>query len=98
MPDRHGHRVGDHLALCDESGIVGYASDMVKRWDGAFVRQKGFETRHPQEFVKAVKDPKALTLVRIRQTVASASPTQPSTIGTTSVVTPTGPASHLFGR
>jgi hypothetical protein len=98
MPERHRHKVGDYLAVCDESGIVGYASEMVKRWDGSFVRQMAYETRHPQEFVKAVSDPKALTLVRTQTVLASASPTQPNTIGTTSVVTPTGPASHLFGR
>ena len=64
MPSRHRHRVGRYLIVDDESGIVAYDDQIVKRWDGALVRKKAYETRHPQEFVRARNDPKPLKEVR----------------------------------
>jgi hypothetical protein len=51
----------------EESGIVTYDDKIVKRWDGALVRRKAFETRQPQEFVRAKSDPKALKDIRPAQ-------------------------------
>jgi hypothetical protein len=67
MPIRHRHRVGRHLMEDEESGIVTYDDKIVKRWDGALVRRKAYETRHPQEFVRAKSDPKALKNIRPAQ-------------------------------
>jgi hypothetical protein len=64
MPIRNAHKVGDYLMTDDESGIVYYASEMVKRWDGQFVHKSQNEFRHPQEFVKALNDPRALRDIR----------------------------------
>jgi hypothetical protein len=77
MPNRHRHRVGRYLIVDDESGIVAYDDQIVKRWDGALVRQKAYETRHPQEFVRARNDPKALKDVR------PAVPSDPAALGPT---------------
>lgn len=63
MPIRNTHRIGDHLMMDGESGIVHYASKMVRRWDGIMVHVTNNEPRHPQEFVRALRDPKALTNV-----------------------------------
>lgn len=57
---RNRHKRGDYLMRDDESGIVHYASDMVRRWDGHFVHHTQNETRNPQEFVVAKPDPKPL--------------------------------------
>ncbi len=57
---RNTHRVGDYLMMDGESGIVHYASEMVRRWDGIMVHWTNNETRHPQEFVRARNDPKVL--------------------------------------
>ena len=97
MPIRNTHRVGDYLAVDDESGFVHYASEMVYRWDGMFVHRTNTETRHPQEFVKARNDPRALKDVRpdIRQ--APVDNTFALEVGDTTVPTIIdGPAAHLF--
>jgi hypothetical protein len=95
---RNRHRIGDWLAVDDESGLTDYASNMVKRWDGAFVRLKAYEERHPQEFVRAKSDPRALFDVRPVETLAAAMDVQPAFIGNTNIPTPDAPASHLFDR
>lgn len=64
MPVRNAHRVGDYLMLDDESGFVHYRSEMLKIWDGTWRHKDNFETRQPQEFIKAKRDPKALRNVR----------------------------------
>src|SRR3546814_19837690 len=65
MAIRNTHRVGDYLMTDAESGYVHYASEMVERWDGQFVHHINNEGRHPQEFVKARNDPRALRNVRL---------------------------------
>lgn len=89
-------RPGDHLVICDESGLTDWASNMMKRWDGAFVRKSGWETRHPQDFVKARNDPYPLKDVRPQTPSAAVSNTPSATVGQTSVATKTSPAHHLF--
>ena len=81
----------------DESGIVYYSDQMRQVWDGSLRHKKNFETRNPQEFVKAGNDPKALHDTRTDLPY----PDAPSSfyelnVGETAVPTPTGPASHLF--
>lgn len=95
---RNGFKVGDHLMRDDESGIVHYASDMVRRWDGLWVHHSNNETRNPQEFVRARADPVALQ--NVRSDLPFDAPDQPITqplfIGNTTTKTIPGPASHLF--
>lgn len=94
---RNTHRIGDHLATCDECGFVYYASEMRKRWDGAFVDSGCWETRHPQDFVQAKKDPYPLHLIRPSVIAASASTNITQFIGETSALTPVNnAAAHLF--
>ena len=51
---------GDWLAVCDQCGMKAFASQLTKRWDGYMVHKEErfgcWETRHPQEFVRAVPD------------------------------------------
>lgn len=96
MPRRNRWRVGDHLMRDDESGRVHYASDMVRRWDGHFVRRDQYETRQPQEFVRAYKDPVALTNVRPDQDTGKTCNFIGVFVGATAVPVPRGPAAHLF--
>lgn len=53
---RNGLRLGDWKVYCPVCGMGGSGSDLVKRWDGKWVCQRCIEDRHPQEFVRAVKD------------------------------------------
>jgi hypothetical protein len=79
----------------DESGRVHYASDMVERWDGHYVRRDQFETRQPQEFVKARKDPIGLTKVRPDRVDRTLDFCQ-DFVGNTTVPIKKGPATHLY--
>lgn len=47
---------GDWNAICDECGQRFRASQLKQRWDGLRVCPKDWETRHPQEFVRAKPD------------------------------------------
>ena len=94
---RRGSRVGDYLAVDDESGFVRYRSQLKKRWDGALVGREGWETRHPQEFVKAKADPYPVPDTRAEPLVLAAANVIPEYVGNTPVLTQThNAAAHLF--
>ncbi len=44
---------GDWNAVCDSCGFQFKASQLKRRWDGFMVCSKDYETRHPQDFVRA---------------------------------------------
>lgn len=97
MPVRNTHRPGDYLMTDDESGYTHYRSEMVERWDGAWVHWSNNETRHPQEFVRARNDPRPLRDIRPDGFASDIDNTFDVEIGETSVKTPIdGPAAHLF--
>lgn len=97
MGVRHTHKVGDYLMASDISGRVFYASEMRKRWDGAWVHHSEWEPRHPQEFITARLDPAPLREVRVRGQVPDGCAVEFDLyIGSTTVPVPSGPASHLF--
>lgn len=93
---RRGIRVGDHLMVDDETGKVHYASDMVELWDGRWVHKSHYETRQPQEFVRALNDPEALRDVRPETPTETAFLARTTYIGATTVVASFGPADHIF--
>lgn len=95
MPIRNSHRVGDFLRIDEESGMVHYASETQRVWDGTYRHHSQFETRQPQEFVRAGNDPRALSDVRPHSKLASPTP-RGVFIGSTTVRIPTGPGSHLY--
>jgi hypothetical protein len=48
-----GFILGDSKAVCDVCGFDMHQSQLRKRWDGAMVCAKDFETRHPQDSIRA---------------------------------------------
>jgi hypothetical protein len=48
-----GYIKGEWRAVCDSCGFEFLASELKLRWDGMRVCDKDWETRHPQEFVRA---------------------------------------------
>jgi len=55
---------GTHNAQCDQCGFAFKFSEMRKRWDGAWVDDKCWEPRQPQDFVRAVRDNPAVPVAR----------------------------------
>lgn len=49
-------RLNDHLIICDRTGFKCWASETVLEWNGLRVRRQSAEPRHPQDFVRGVKD------------------------------------------
>jgi hypothetical protein len=47
---------GEWNAICDQCGRKFKNTQLRKRWDGYMVCAEDFETRHPQEFIRTVKD------------------------------------------
>ena len=54
MTERYVH--GDFNVICDRSGFKVKASETMMTWDGLRVRRKDWEPRHPQDFVRGVRD------------------------------------------
>ena len=72
---------GDWNAICDVCGHKYKASQLKKRWDGLMVCDEDWETRHPQEFIRPIKDMQKLPFTRPRgdiQTLLSATVTDVS--------------------
>lgn len=49
-------RHGDHLVIDDRTGFTIWASEAQKEWNGAVVHRSVWEARHPQDFVRGVRD------------------------------------------
>jgi hypothetical protein len=47
---------GDNNAVCFECGMKFKASELKKHWQGYYVCEKHWEPRHPQDYVRAVKE------------------------------------------
>lgn len=50
------YKSGDWNAECDVCGQKYKASKLKLRWDGLRVCPKDFEFRHPQDFVRGIRD------------------------------------------
>lgn len=59
---------GDWNAICDRCGFKYKASDLKKEWTGLRVCGACFDERHPQDFVKGVKDTQQVPWSRPEQT------------------------------
>ncbi|HTD72145.1 MAG TPA: hypothetical protein VK652_01355 [Steroidobacteraceae bacterium] len=56
MPLRHTTRPGDWLYNCQRCGWTIYGSEARQEWTGLRVCSKCFDPRHPQDFVRGVRD------------------------------------------
>lgn len=61
--------IGNWNVICDQCGVKRKSDDVTKRWDGLIVcrpdvRAGCFETRHPQDFVRAIKDDQSVPFTR----------------------------------
>jgi hypothetical protein len=47
---------GQWLAICDVCGFQFLSGKLKQRWDGLMVDEACFETQHPQEFIRPVRE------------------------------------------
>jgi len=55
---------GSYNAICDICGFKYKAEELRRRWDGVMCCPEDWEIRHPQDFVRGVKDQRALPWTR----------------------------------
>ncbi len=53
---RYYYAHGDANAICDRSGFKVKKSTTRKEWNGLIVRDKDWEERHPQDYVRGRED------------------------------------------
>jgi len=59
-----GYRVGDYWLICDRTGRKILASESRRQWDGLVVHKDVWEARHPQEFVRGLRDLQTVPISR----------------------------------
>jgi hypothetical protein len=57
-------KAGDNNATCDRCGKPFKASELKRTWDNLYVCARDWEPRHPQDYVKGVKDTQSVELNR----------------------------------
>ena len=62
------YKPGKWWMICDVCGFKYYNDELKQRWDGSWCCEKDWETRHPQEFGRTVKDKMAVPYSRPRPT------------------------------
>jgi len=62
------YKQGDWNFICDVCGFKFKASEGLKRWDGVYVCRQDFESRHPQEKRRGIKDTQNVEWTRPDQT------------------------------
>jgi hypothetical protein len=58
------YKSGSWNFICEVCGQRYKAEQMRKRWDGVIVCPKDWEPRHPQDFVRGVKDDQSVPITR----------------------------------
>jgi len=58
------YKPGDHWMICDVCGFKYRRSKMRERWDRLWVCHSDWESRQPQDYVRAVPDRQAVEIAR----------------------------------
>lgn len=66
-----GYTDGEHLMVCDQTGLTRLSRDIVRQWDGILVWKDQEDPRHPQEYVRGVPDDYAVRNPRPRGPIES---------------------------
>ena len=68
------YKPGDFWRICDRTGFRVRASETAKEWNGLIVRDKSWEQRHPQDFVRGRYDKQVVSEPRPEPSGASVGP------------------------
>lgn len=97
MSKRRGWKRGDWLVRDEESGLIEYASNVGRDYYGVLKRKDQMDRQHPQDFVKAGRDPYINTPQSDPSYAYNTSAYNVSAfVYGTNIPTPIGPATHLF--
>lgn len=66
MPKLGFYSIGESNVICDQCGRAFKSNQLKKRWDNAWTCNMCWEPRHPQDFVRGIKDNQAPALDRPR--------------------------------
>jgi len=66
MPRHDWFQMGSWNVQCDQCGRIFKSTEMMRRWDNAWVDSACFEIRHPQDYVRGIPDNQAAPYSRIR--------------------------------
>lgn len=58
------YKPGQWKMVCDVCGFEFLSGQMKQRWDGPWVCNQDFETRHPQEFGRTIIDKQSVPYTR----------------------------------
>lgn len=64
MSGRDYYKSGDWNFHCDVCGLKRKSSESRQRWDGAITCRECWEPRHPQDFIRSVKDDQSVEFSR----------------------------------
>lgn len=64
MRRRNVYKKGDNLVTCDRCGFTIYASESKMTWDGLVVCPDDWEPRHPQDYLRGVKEDQSVRVSR----------------------------------
>lgn len=83
MATERWYKPGSFYRICDRTGFAVRAERTKKEWTGLLVRDRSFEMRHPQDFVRGRIDPQVVPDPRPRQpnTFVSSTVTLPNLVG-----------------
>lgn len=49
-------KIGDWNVICQRTGIKAKRSQCRQEWNGLIVLRESFEERHPQDFLRSIRD------------------------------------------
>lgn len=93
---RDGWNKGEFLIIDSESGMTRYSGQVKKDYTGERVTKRWADYEQPQDFVRPNDDPRPIPFSNPGITDFNVQNCIPVDVGNTSVVTPFGPANHLF--
>lgn len=96
MGFRNRWKKGEFLIIDSESGMTRYSGQVKKDYTGEMVTKRYADYEQPQDFVKPSDDPAPIPFSNPGVQGFDVSTCLPEYVGMTSVVTPFGPANHLF--
>lgn len=93
---RNGWKKGQFIIVDSESGMTRYSGQVKKDYTGEMVTKRYADYEQPQDFIKPSDDPSPIPFSNPGLSDFTVDALLPDYVGNTSVLTPSGPANHLF--